>query len=193
MQSSRTSILVIRRIQGPEETYHANMGNIAGEQEMLRIEPSFQIILDGRKIGTMGPLTRMDGLLRLVLPPPPKEKSSLFEIQAGPHTLNLSVTKQWSYLGPLITSDIQSFEIAPGETVRFLCRYAQAGGTNGIWQQFIQGPYKHMILLQKRVIIRNLFRNANSSTVGGCSTSSSTSCSTAARSCRSSSSTGECE
>ena len=39
MQFSRISILVIRRIQGPEETYHAIMGDM-GEQEMLSIEPS---------------------------------------------------------------------------------------------------------------------------------------------------------
>lgn len=149
MQFSRMSILVIRRIQGQEETYRANMGNIAGEQEMLRTEPSFQIMLDGKQIGTMEPLTRMDGLLRFVLPPPPKEKSSQFEIPAGHHTLGVNVRRQWSYVGPPITSNIQSFDIAPGETVRFLCQYAKAEPTKGIWQQFVQGSYKHMILLQK--------------------------------------------
>jgi hypothetical protein len=114
MQFSRTSILVIRRIQGPEETYRAHIGDLAGEQEMLRTEPSFLILLDGGKIGTLGPLTRMDGLLRYVLPPPPKEKSAQFEIQAGHHTLNVNVRWQWSYLGPPITSAIQSFDIVPG-------------------------------------------------------------------------------
>ena len=148
MPSAHMSLLVIRRRQGQEETYHAVMGYM-GEQEMLRIEPSFQILLDGRKIGTIGPLTRMDGLLRQALPPPPTEKSSQFEVPAGHHTLQVKVTKQWSYVGPAMTSALQSFDSTAGETVRFLCQYVQAEPTRGIWQHFVQGPSTHRILLQR--------------------------------------------
>lgn len=149
MQSSSMSILVIRRIQGPEETYQAYMG-YAGWQEMRKIEPSFRVNLDGKKIGAIGPLTRMDGLLRHLLPPPPKEKSSQFEIPAGHHDLTINVTRQWSYLGPPLTSSIQSFDITPGEIVTFFCQYAPVKRTNS--NASLRGP-NHMILLQQDKIL----------------------------------------
>src|SRR5260221_13032528 len=96
MQASRTSILGVRRIRGPEETYH--MGGLWGpdDAEILRIEPSFQLILDEEPIGTMEPLTRIGEVIRSFLPPPPIEESSQFEIQAGHHTLRIEAAKRFT-------------------------------------------------------------------------------------------------
>ena len=147
MQASRTSILVVRRIRGPEETYHE--GDLAYptsyDVELLRIEPSFQIILDEEVIGTMEPLTRIGEPSRKFLPPPPIEESSQFEIQAGYHTLRIEAKRPFY---KTVVSNNQSFDIAPGETVWFFCQYAQAGLNKGIWRPFI-GPYKHKIVLQR--------------------------------------------
>jgi len=86
------------------------------EAEYLRIEPSFQILLDGKMIGTMEPLTKFpDVELARYFPPPPREESSQFEIQAGSHTLPLEAKRP---LYKTVVSKNQSFDIAPGETVR---------------------------------------------------------------------------
>lgn len=148
MQSSQTSLLVMRRIWGPDETYH--LGTLAAspgvEAEYLRIEPSFQIILDEKVIGTMEPLTKLpDVELARYFPPPPLEESSQFEIQAGRHTLRLEARRPFY---KTVVSNNQSFDIAPGETVRFFCQYAQADLNKVIWRLFI-GPYKHKIVLQR--------------------------------------------
>lgn len=149
MPFSQTSTLVIRRIRGPDETYR--IGGLAAspvgvEAEYLRIEPSFQIILDEELIGTMEPLTKLpDVELARYFPPPPIEESSQFEIQAGYHTLRMEAKRPFY---KTVVSNNQSFDIAPGETVRFFCRYAQADLNKVIWRVFI-GPYKHKIVLQK--------------------------------------------
>src|SRR5215470_3132838 len=110
MQASRTSIIVMRRIRGPEETYR--IGGLAAspvgvEAEYLRIEPSFQILLDGKMIGTMEPLTKFpDVELARYFPPPPREESSQFEIQAGSHTLRLEAKRP---LYKTVVSKNQSF------------------------------------------------------------------------------------
>lgn len=149
MQASRTSILVMRRIRGLEETYY--LGTLAAspvgvEAEYVRIEPSFQIILDEKVIGTMEPLTKLrDVELARHFPPPPREESSQFEIQAGYHTLRLEARRPFY---KTVVSENQSFDIAPGETVRFFCLYAPAGLNKAIWRVFI-GPYKHKIVLQR--------------------------------------------
>src|SRR5215467_10500880 len=115
MPFSQKSTLVMRRIRGLAETFlvgHSprwvtgldlgmNLATVLTggqaslpdlpEAEYLRIEPSFQILLDEEVIGTMEPLTKLSDveLARYSLPPPPVEASSQFEIQAGYHTLCL--------------------------------------------------------------------------------------------------------
>ena len=147
MLISQTSLLVMKRIRGPEETYHE--GDLASptsyDVELLRIEPSFQIILDEEVIGTMEPLTKIGEPFRKFLPPPPVEESAQFEIQAGSHTLRVEAKRP---LYKTVVSDTQSFDIAPEETVRFCCQYAQAGLNKMIWRVLI-GPYKHKIVLQR--------------------------------------------
>jgi hypothetical protein len=149
MQFSQTSILVLRRIRGPEETYRIGglaQSPVGVEAEYLRIEPSFQIILDEEAIGTIEPLTKMpDVELARYFPPPPIEESSQFEIQAGYHTLHIEARRP---LYKTVVSNNQSFDIAPGETVRFFCQYAPADLNKVIWRVFI-GPYKHKIVLQR--------------------------------------------
>jgi len=116
------------------------------EAEYLRIEPSFQILLDEEVIGTMEPLTKLSDVeLARCFPPPAVEESSQFEIQAGYHTLRIEAKRPFY---KTVVSKNQSFDIAPGETVRFFCQYAQAGLNKGIWRPFI-GPYKHKIVLQR--------------------------------------------
>jgi hypothetical protein len=171
MPFSQTSLLVMRRIRGLVETFlvgnsprwvttldlgmnlatvltggQASMSDLP-EAEYLRIEPPFQIILDEKVIGTMEPLTKLSDveLARYSLPPPPVEESSQFEIQAGYHTLRIEAKRPFY---KTVASDNQSFDIAPGETVRIFCQYAQAGLNKGIWRPFI-GPYKHKIVLQR--------------------------------------------
>jgi len=149
MQASRTSILVVRRIRGPDETYRIGglaYSPVGVEAEYLRIEPSFQIILDEEPIGTMEPLTKLpDVELARYFSPPPMEESSQFEIQAGYHTLRLEAKRPFY---KTVVSNNQSFDIAPGKTVRFFCQYAQADPNKVIWRVFI-GPYKHKIVLQR--------------------------------------------
>lgn len=149
MPFSQTSTLVIRRIRGPDETYRIGglaYSPVGVEAEYFRIEPSFQVILDEETIGTMEPLTKLpDVELAKHFPPPPTEESSQFEIQAGYHTLCIEAKRPFY---KTVVSDNQFFNIAPGETVRFFCRYAQADLNKAIWRVFI-GPYKHKIVLQR--------------------------------------------
>src|SRR5260370_32601650 len=113
MPFSQTSLLVMKRIRGPEETYHE--GDLAYptsyDVELLRIEPSFQIILDEEVLGTMEPLTKIGEPFRKFLPPPPVKENTQFEIQAGYHTLRIEAKR------PFYTTAVsgnQSFNIAPG-------------------------------------------------------------------------------
>lgn len=149
MPFSQTSLLVIRRIRGPDETYRIGglaQSPVGVEAEYVRIEPSFQIILDEKVIGTMEPLTKLpDVKLARYFPPPPIEESSQFEIQAGHHILRLEARRPFY---KTVVSNNQSFDIAPGETVRFFCHYAQADLNKVIWRVFI-GPSKHKIVLQR--------------------------------------------
>lgn len=148
MQSSQTSILVMRRIRGPVETVHIEYqaATPGVEADYIRFEPPFQIILDEELIGTMEPLDKIGEVkLARYFPPPPIEKSSQFEIQAGHHTLRIEGKRPFY---KTVVSNNQSFDIAPGETVRFLCQYVQAGLNKAIWWPFI-GPYKHKIVLQR--------------------------------------------
>ena len=117
------------------------------EAEYIRIEPPFQILLDEEVIGTMEPLTKLSDAerARYSLPPPPVEESSQFEIQAGYHTLRIEGKRPFY---KTVVSNNQPFDIALGETVRFVCQYVQAGLNKGIWRPFI-GPYKHTIVLQR--------------------------------------------
>jgi hypothetical protein len=152
MPFSQTSLLAVRRIRGLDETYR--IGGLAAysympgvEAEYFRIEPSFQIILDEEPIGTMEPLnTIREVKVAGRFPPPPIEESSQFEIQAGYHTLRVETVKRPFY--QTVVSENQSFDIAPGETVRFFCQYAPAGLNKAVWRIFI-GPYKHGIVLQR--------------------------------------------
>jgi hypothetical protein len=149
MPFSQTSLLVMKRIRGPEETYHE--GDLAYptsyDVELLRIEPSFQIILDEEVIGIMEPLTKLSEAerARFSLPPPPVEEISQFEIQAGYHTLRIEAKRPFY---KTVVSNNQSFDIAPGEAVWFFCQYVPAGLNKAIWRSFI-GPYKHGIVLQR--------------------------------------------
>lgn len=123
------------------------MGGLWGpdDAEILRIEPSFQVLLDEELTGTMEPLTRIGEVIRKFLPAPPMEESSQFEIRAGHHVLRVEAKRP---LYKTVTSDNQSFDVAPGETVRFSCQYARAGLNNALGRVFI-GPYKHKIVLQR--------------------------------------------
>jgi hypothetical protein len=136
----------MRRIRGPEETYQAGGLSMASiDAELLRIEPSFQILLDEVVIGTMKPLTKIGEPIRNFLPSPPVEESAQFEIQAGYHTLRIEAKRPFY---KTVLSKNQSFDIAPGATVRFFCQYAQADLNKVVWRVFI-GPYKHKIVLQR--------------------------------------------
>ena len=94
MQASRTSLLVVRRIRGPAERRLAPMG-FAGLQERIKEEPSIQISLDGKWIGTIRPPEWVD-LFKLPIKAilegsMNKEERAQFEIQAGHHELMLHV------------------------------------------------------------------------------------------------------
>jgi len=136
MQASRTSILVMKRVIGPMEP------RLVGPNPMswiLKAEPPIQINLDGKRIGTIGQPERSADWFGAMGEPPPKPVEERFEIQAGHHNLTLNVT--WFsaiyYMAFTVAPGIQSFDIAPRETVTFLCQYIPA--TRG-----------HMIRLQKQ-------------------------------------------
>lgn len=128
MQASRTSILVVRRFLGQGEARLVPTGDRGMTEWRIKPEPPIQISLDGKKIGTIWPPERGEGWLSLP-GPPLEEKKSLFEIQAGHHDLILNVTGfsaifYMAFTG--VAPGIQSFDIAPGETVTFLCQYTPA-------------------------------------------------------------------
>jgi len=121
------SILVLRRMPGSLQIKFGSPNTMPGFNVIPYIvpEPSFQIHLDGKKIGTIAIFKHswMEGWL------PEGEKSSPFAIQAGHHNLFLSVDWLKSpitflNLGELKTPTLP-FDIAPGETVTFLCQYAR--------------------------------------------------------------------
>jgi len=146
LQASRTSILVVRRVIGPMEPRLWGSGPGSTLSWILKAEPAIQINLDGKWIGTIRqPKRSLDWFsamheeaVRRVQAAPSEEEWSQFEIQAGHHDLTLDVT--WSsaiyYMAFTVAPAIQSFDIAPGETVMFLCQYTPA--TRG-----------HMIRLEK--------------------------------------------
>jgi hypothetical protein len=122
------------------------LGPVPGDEaEILRIEPTFQILLDEELIGTMEPLAKIGEVIRKFLPSPPVEESSQFEIKAGHHILRVEAKRP---LYKTVTSDSQTFDIAAGDTVTFRCQYAQADLINAIGRVFL-GPYKHKIVLQR--------------------------------------------
>lgn len=120
--ASQASILLLRRIDGPPQI---KIGLHYGARiPYLVPEPSFRIHLDGKKIGTIAISEHswMSGWM------PGGEKSSPFAIQAGHHNLFLSVDwlkspTTFLNVGRLPTPTLP-FDIAPGETVTFLCQYA---------------------------------------------------------------------
>lgn len=107
------SILVLRRMPAPPQM---QFGDYRGSSPgpgfkvipyVVNTEPSFRIHLDGKKIGTIA-VSAKSGW----------EKSSSFAIQAGHHNLFLRT----GWLSSLSTPTLP-FDIAPGETVTFLCQY----------------------------------------------------------------------
>lgn len=131
MQASRTSILVVRRMLGSgligPVPLMGPQGSLGTNWFGVKEEPPIQISLDGEKIGTIeGPKHSRDFLSFMAegLPEPTKER---FEIQAGHHNLILDVSRfqglLYSHTIFGAAPGIQSFDIAPGETVTFLCHY----------------------------------------------------------------------
>jgi hypothetical protein len=139
MQASRTSILVVRRVIGPMEPRLTGSSPGGPLSWILKSEPPVQIKLDGKWIGTIPQPERSLDWFAAMGEPPPEPKEKKFEIQAGHHNLILSVT--WFsaiyYMAFTVAPGIQSFDIALGETLTFLCQYVSA--TRG-----------HMIRLEKQ-------------------------------------------
>jgi len=132
------SKLVIRRLPGqvPLKTRVAATGPLIYRTP----EPPLQIFLDGIKIGTI----RWHGIL-IYQPTSPKEKMlSYYSITPGHHNLTVGVNTLLAklYAWQYIPSHTQSFEIALGETVTFICQYIVPG--------FIGGGGEPSILLEKQ-------------------------------------------
>lgn len=119
---SQPSILLLRRMSGPPQI---KIGLHYGARiPYLVPEPSFRIHLDGKKVGTIA-ISEHSWMYGWSSG---GEKSSPFAIQAGHHNLFLSVDwlkspTTFLNLGGLKTPTLP-FDIAPGETVTFLCEYA---------------------------------------------------------------------
>ena len=138
MQASRASIPVVRRVIGPGEPRLA--GTSPGMSWILKAEPPIQISLDGKWIGTIQQPKRSLDWFGAMLEPPPETEEKRFEIQAGHHDLTVDVTgfSAIYYMAFTVAPGIQSFDIAPGETVTFLCQYTPA--TRGHMIRLLREP-----------------------------------------------------
>src|SRR5947209_6573366 len=91
--TTQTSTLIITRIVGSPELRTSLSGGKHPHLRQVRVpEPTFQIILDGSKIGTIKAF-RYDSFFNIILGPAPITRSSRFVIQAGHHDLLVTLSK----------------------------------------------------------------------------------------------------